>query len=71
MTWGQWGVFFSAWLRWGFDVFDGLLFNFVARLCVRLLGISPVAGGWWVALVPLAGLLLVPGIVETKGRPRS
>ena len=26
----QWTVFFAAWLGWGFDVFDGLLFNYVA-----------------------------------------
>ena len=26
----QWTVFAAAWLGWGFDVFDGLLFNFVA-----------------------------------------
>jgi hypothetical protein len=33
-VWGmngyQWIVIFAAWLGWGFDVFDGLLFNFVA-----------------------------------------
>jgi MFS family permease len=33
-------VFVAAWLGWGFDVFDGLLFNFVAPVCVpRLLGV--------------------------------
>jgi hypothetical protein len=30
----QWTVLFAAWLGWGFDVFDGLLFNFVAPNCV-------------------------------------
>ena len=31
---------FAAWLGWGFDVFDGLLFNFVAPNCVpTLLGL--------------------------------
>ncbi len=30
----QWLVLFAAWLGWGFDVFDGLLFNFVAPICV-------------------------------------
>src|SRR3954454_11162949 len=30
----QWLVLFAAWLGWGFDVFDGLLFNYVAKLCV-------------------------------------
>src|SRR5881296_2257048 len=38
----QWLVFFAAWLGWGFDVFDGLLFNFVAPVCVpSLLGVVP------------------------------
>jgi MFS family permease len=36
----QWTVLFAAWLGWGFDVFDGLLFNFVAPNCVpTLLGL--------------------------------
>lgn len=40
----QWLVFFAAWLGWGFDVFDGLLFNYVAPICVPdLLGLSPDA----------------------------
>lgn len=40
MTAYQWTVFFAAWLGWGFDVFDGLLFNYVAPNCVpTLLGI--------------------------------
>lgn len=35
----EWLVLFAAWLGWGFDVFDALLFNYVARLCVpSLLG---------------------------------
>jgi MFS family permease len=41
MTRYQWTVFLAAWLGWGFDVFDGLLFNFVAPVCVpRLLGVT-------------------------------
>src|SRR5688572_22723212 len=37
----QWTVLFAAWLGWGFDVFDGLLFNFVAPNCVpSLLGLE-------------------------------
>jgi MFS family permease len=36
----QWTVLLAAWLGWGFDVFDGLLFNFVAPNCVpALLGL--------------------------------
>ena len=30
-------VLFAAWLGWGFDVFDGLLFNYVAPNCVPTL----------------------------------
>lgn len=37
----QWTVLFAAWLGWGFDVFDGLLFNYVAPNCVpTLLGLQ-------------------------------
>lgn len=40
MTRYQWTVLFAAWLGWGFDIFDGLLFNFVAPSCVpTLLGL--------------------------------
>ena len=36
----QWLVLFAAWLGWGFDVFDALLFNYVAPICVpNLLGL--------------------------------
>jgi MFS family permease len=36
----QWTVLFAAWLGWGFDIFDGLLFNFVAPNAVpTLLGL--------------------------------
>ncbi len=36
----QWMVLFAAWLGWGFDIFDGLLFNYVAPNCVpTLLGL--------------------------------
>lgn len=51
LVWGmdgyQWTVVLAAWLGWGFDIFDGLLFNFVAPNCVpTLLGLeigSPAA----------------------------
>jgi MFS family permease len=37
----QWTVLFAAWLGWGFDVFDGLLFNYVAPNVVpTLLGLK-------------------------------
>ena len=36
----QWTVLFAAWLGWGFDVFDAMLFNYVAPNCVpTLLGL--------------------------------
>lgn len=36
----QWLVLCAAWLGWGFDVFDALLFNYVSRLCIpALLGV--------------------------------
>jgi len=33
----QWTVLFAAWLGWGFDIFDGLLFNYIAPNCVPTL----------------------------------
>jgi len=38
----QWTVLFAAWLGWGFDVFDGLLFNYVAPNCVPTLLNLPI-----------------------------
>ena len=38
----QWTVLLAAWLGWGFDVFDGLLFNFVPTLLGLQIG-SPAA----------------------------
>lgn len=38
----HWVVLGAAWLGWGFDCFDALLFNFVAPNCVpALLGLTP------------------------------
>lgn len=60
----QWTVLFAAWLGWGFDIFDGILFNYVAPNCVpTLLGLaigSPEAKHatlFWTGL--LTSLLLV------------
>lgn len=60
----QWLVLFAAWLGWGFDVFDGLLFNYVAPLCVPdLLNVDPNSAEgkqetlFWTA--SLSSLLLV------------
>ena len=37
----QWTVLLAAWLGWGFDIFDGLLFNYVAPNAVpSLLGLT-------------------------------
>ena len=37
----QWTVFAAAWLGWGFDVFDGLMFNYVAPNAIpTLLGLE-------------------------------
>jgi MFS family permease len=41
LTRKQWTVLFAAWLGWGFDVFDALLFNYVAPNCIpTLLGLT-------------------------------
>ena len=60
----QWLVLFAAWLGWGFDVFDGLLFNYVAPICIpNLLGLDPADPStqktlfWWTAR--LTSMLLV------------
>ncbi len=54
----QWTVLFAAWLGWGFDVFDGLLFNFVAPTCVpSLLGLEPGTPEAKAATLYWAGLL--------------
>lgn len=64
MTGYQWTVLLAAWLGWGFDVFDGLLFTFVAPNCIpTLLGLeigSPEAKSavlWWNGV--LTSLLLI------------
>jgi MFS family permease len=38
----QWLVLLAAWLGWGFDVFDALLFNYVAPNCIPALLHLPV-----------------------------
>jgi MFS family permease len=38
----QWTVLFAAWLGWGFDIFDSLLFNYVAPNCVPTLLHIPI-----------------------------
>ena len=81
----QWLVLFAAWLGWGFDVFDGLLFNFVAPICIpNLLGLDPNAPGiskeifpWTAALTSLLlvgwalGGILFGKITDRLGRTRT
>lgn len=60
----QWLVLFAAWLGWGFDIFDGLLFNYVAPICVpNLLHLNPATPGAadiaWSVTAYLTSLLLV------------
>jgi MFS family permease len=81
----QWTVLFAAWLGWGFDVFDGLLFNYVAPNAVpTLLGLpigSPAAkaatlqwGGILTSILLLgwaAGGILFGQIADRIGRTRT
>ncbi|HEY4184894.1 MAG TPA: MFS transporter [Polyangia bacterium] len=85
MTRYQWTVLFAAWLGWGFDVFDGLLFNYVAPNCIpTLLGLvigSPEAkkatlfwGGTLTSVLLLgwaAGGILFGAIADRIGRTRT
>ena len=54
----QWTVLFAAWLGWGFDVFDSLLFNYVAPNCVpTLLGLEIGSPEARVATLKWTGIL--------------
>ena len=60
----QWTVLLAAWLGWGFDIFDALLFNYVAPNCVPTLLDIPLgtpearaASLYWTGL--LTALMLV------------
>lgn len=54
----QWTVLFAAWLGWGFDVFDGLLFNYVAPNCVpTLLGLELGSSAAKAATLQWTGIL--------------
>jgi MFS family permease len=81
----QWVVLFAAWLGWGFDIFDSLLFNYVAPTCVPvLLGIpfgTPAAAAatlrWTGILTSLlligwaAGGIIFGRIADRLGRTRT
>src|SRR6188508_1774311 len=54
----QWTVILAAWLGWGFDVFDGLLFNYVAPNCVpTLLGVPIGSAAAKAATLKWGGIL--------------
>ncbi len=54
----QWTVFVAAWLGWGFDVFDGLLFNYVAPNAIpTLLGLEIGSAAARTATLYWTGLL--------------
>jgi MFS family permease len=81
----QWLVLFAAWLGWGFDIFDGLLFNYVAPTCVpTLLGLrigSPeatAAGAYYNGIVSsvllvgwAVGGILFGRVCDRIGRTRT
>src|SRR4051794_13055924 len=81
----QWTVLFAAWLGWGFDVFDGLLFSYVAPNCIpTLLHLkigSPDAQRatlWWNGVLTSllligwgAGGILFGQIADRLGRTRT
>jgi MFS family permease len=81
----HWLVIAAAWAGWGFDVFDALLFNFVAPNCVpALLGLQSGAPGtheatvlWTGAITSIllvgwaAGGVLFGWIADRIGRRRA
>jgi MFS family permease len=81
----QWTVLAAAWLGWGFDIFDGLLFNYVAPNCVpTLLGLpigSPEARQatlYWTGVMTsvlllgwAAGGVLFGWVCDRIGRTRT
>jgi MFS family permease len=81
MTRYQWVVLLAAWLGWGFDVFDGLLFNFVAPVCLpRLLGVPAgdpqvgIAAGTVTAVLLVGwatGGILFGRLTDRLGRART
>jgi len=81
----QWTVLFAAWLGWGFDIFDSLLFNYVAPNCVpTLLGLpigSPEAKQatlYWTGILTsvlllgwAAGGIIFGWVCDRIGRTRT
>jgi MFS family permease len=85
LTTYQWTVLLAAWLGWGFDVFDGLLFSFVAPNAVPTLLHLPIgspqataATATWVGIMSsvlllgwAAGGILFGAIADRIGRTRT
>lgn len=81
----QWKVMAAAWVGWGFDIFDALLFNYVAANCVtHLLGLSlgtpeaKSAALFWTGVASsvlllgsAAGGLLFGRVADRIGRSRT
>lgn len=81
----QWRVLFAAWLGWGFDVFDALLFNYVAANCIAsLLHLelgtpeAKSAALWWTGVASsvlllgsAAGGILFGRVADRIGRSRT
>ncbi|MBI1826282.1 MAG: MFS transporter [Planctomycetes bacterium] len=81
----QWLVIVAAWLGWGFDCFDALLFNFVSRLCIPDLlhlkpgspGIDQTINAWTGGLTSLllvgwgVGGIIFGKITDRIGRART
>ncbi len=81
----DWIVIAAAWAGWGFDVFDALLFNFVAPNCIpALLGLRPGAPGaheatvYWIGIITsillvgwAAGGVLFGWIADRIGRKQA
>ncbi len=60
----QWSVLFAAWLGWGFNIFDSLLFNYVSGNCIPSLlhlelgsTAAKAATAYWTGI--LTSLLLI------------
>lgn len=85
LTGYQWLVVLAAWVGWGFDVFDALLFNYVSRLCIPdLLQLAPddprgpqIINHWTGSLTSLLlvgwgiGGILFGKITDRIGRTRT
>ena len=81
----QWLVIAAGWAGWGFDVFDALLFNFVAPNCIpALLHLPPgsqaahVATVYWIGIITAvlllswaAGGVLFGALADRIGRRRT